>query len=223
MRLYSSFLQALIAGAVAAGTFVASAQAAPTLEHIRGTVVKASATSVTIATAEGNTTVGLAPSSVILGCVPAKLSDIKPNSFIGISNTGPSNDARAAGVFILPEALRAGFEGSAPWDLPATSSHMTNGNASAVSHMTNGMAAGSHMTNGTLSRSSSDPLRLSVAYKGGSIDAVIPPNTPVVRAVPATWKTLAPGAHVFVAAHPVNNSPMAALVTVGEGGVVPPM
>jgi len=224
LRLSISFFRALIAGAVVAGTALTSAQAAPTMQHIRGTVVKASATSVTIATAEGNTTVSLAPSSVILGVVAAKLSDIKPNSFIGISNTGPSNNARAAGVFLLPEALRTGFEGSAPWDLPSaggSSSHMTNGMAG--SHMTNGIAATSHMTNGSISQSSSDPLRLSVAYKGGSIDAVIAPNTPVVRASLATWKTLTLGAHVFAATHPVNNTPTAALITVGEHGIVPPM
>jgi hypothetical protein len=210
--------RALMAVALGASVLCTTAQAAPTPQHIRGTVVKATATSVTIATDHGNTTVAIAPSSVILGVVPAKLSDVKANTFVGISNFGPSDDARAYGVFILPEALRSGFEGSAPWDL-------TTAGASG-SHMTNGMMSSntSHMTNGNLSKSSaSGPLRLTLTYKGGSTDAVVPPNTPVVRAEQATWKTLAPGAHLFAAVIPGHGGSTVALIVVGEHNIVPPM
>jgi hypothetical protein len=214
--------------ALGASVLCTTAQAAPTLQHIRGTVLKASATSVTIATDHGNTTVAIAPSSVILGVVPARLSDVKPNTFVGISNFGPSDNARAFGIFILPEQLRSGFEGSAPWDLAtagASGSHMTNGTLSSASHMTNGtLSSTSHMTNGTVSESSnSGQVRLTLTYKGGSTEAVVPPNTPVVRSVPATWKTLAPGAHLFASVIPGQNSSTVALIVVGEHDVVPPM
>lgn len=207
-----------MAAALGASALCTSAQAAPTLQHIRGTVVKASATSVTIATDHGSTTVAIVPSSVILGVVPARISDVKPNTFVGISNFGPSDNARAFGIFILPEALRSGFEGSAPWDLAtagASGSHMTNG---ALSSST------SHMTNGTLSESSnSSQFRMTLTYKGGSTDAVVPPNTPVVRAEPATWKTLARGSHLFASVIPGHDSSTVALIVVGEHNIVPPM
>jgi hypothetical protein len=210
--------RAVIAIALGTSVLCTTAQAAPTLQHIRGTVVSASAKSVTIATDHGNTTVAIAPSSVILGVVPAHLSDVKPNTFVGISNFGPSDNARAFGVFILPETLRSGFEGSAPWDLAtarATDSHMTNGTLSSTT---------SHMTNGTLSQSSnSGQLRVTLTYKGGSTSVVVPPNTPVVRTLPATWKTLAPGAHLFASVIPGHDSSSVALIVVGEQHIVPPM
>jgi hypothetical protein len=221
-------LRTVTALALSASVLCTTAQAAPTMQHLRGTVVKASATSVTIATGDGNTTVAIAPKSVILGVVPASLSDVKPNTFVGISNFGPSSDARAFGVFILPEALHSGFQGSAPWDLAtagATDSHMTNGTLSQSSHMTNGMlSASSHMTNGTVSQSSSSgAVRLTLTYNGGSTTAVVSSNTPVVRATLTTWKTLVPGAHLFASVVPSNNGGTAALIVVGEHGLEPPM
>ncbi|MBV8638515.1 MAG: hypothetical protein JO322_10545 [Candidatus Eremiobacteraeota bacterium] len=188
----------------------------PLGDDIRGTVADASASSVTIATSEGPVTIALAPKTAIAGVVPAKLSDIRQNAFIGVTNIPQPGGARAVGVFLLPDALK-NEAGSFPWDYPASGaggSRMTNGDVS----------LGSRMTNGTVSKASSEgPLTVTVAYHGGSIDATIPANTPVVRIVPATWKTLARGAHVFAAVHGVDNRPTAAQIVVGEQGVVPPM
>lgn len=210
-------LRTVTATALGVSVLCAIAQAAPTMQHIRGTVVGASATSVMIATDHGNTTVTITPKSVILGVVPAHLSDVKPNTFVGISNFGPADDARAFGVFILPEALRSGFEGSAPWDLATTgasTSHMTNGNLSPVSHM----------TNGTLSQSSSSgALRMTLTYKGGETTTVVSSTTPVVRAVPTTWKSLTPGAHLFASVIPAKGNATVGLIVVGEDGLEPPM
>ena len=209
------------------GTSIATAQAATSLQHIRGTVTQASDTSVTIDTAQGPVTIALASQTAIAGVVPAKLSDIMQNAFIGVTNVPQPGGARAVGVFLLPDALR-NEAGSFPWDYPsegAGGSRMTNGDVSMGSRMTNGdVSLGSRMTNGTVSTASSaGPLRVTVAYQGGSIDATIPVDTPVVRIVPATWKTLARGAHVFVAVHAVNNHETAAQIIVGEQGAVPPM
>jgi hypothetical protein len=224
-----SFSRAVIAGTLLTSAFCTAAPAAPAVQHLRGTVVTASASNVTIATTSGGSvTVELAPSTVILGAVPASLSDIRPNAFIGLTNIPRPGDARVVGVFLLPESLRKDFAGSFPWDYPGTgagSSRMTNGEVSLGSRMTNGnVSLASRMTNGTVSQAShAGPLRVTVSYNGSSIDAEIPSNTPVVRIVSASWKTLTPGAHLFAAAQPVNNRLTAAQITVGEQGVVPPM
>jgi hypothetical protein len=227
LRFHHAFVCAAVAGGLAISSLPVAAEPAPPVQHVRGTVVKASDTSMTVATSEGSMTLSLTAKTIVAGVVPASISDIRPNSFIGVTNIPRPGDARAVGVFLLPDALK-NQAGNFPWDYPgaeASGSRMTNGQVALGSRMTNGnVSLGSRMTNGTVSHASSNgPLRVTVSYKGGSIDAVIPPNTPVVRVVPATWKALTPGAHVFAAAVPGNKQLTAVQIIVGEQGVTPPM
>ena len=90
-----------------------TAQAAAPLPktHVRGTITRVAATSVTVGTDHGAVTLELAPKTVIVQALPASVSDIKPNSFLGVTSIPSPGDAKAVGVLLLPDAFEpAGIE-----------------------------------------------------------------------------------------------------------------
>jgi hypothetical protein len=158
----------------------------------------------------------------------ASRSDIKPNSFLGVTNVPGPNNAQAVGVLLLPDAFR-NAPANAGWDWPAagSGSSMTNGTVQLASHMTNGTVAPvSHMTNGTVSAASgSGPLTVALNYtsQGGSELMTIPADTPIVRIAFSNRSALKAGSHLFVFAANNNGQLGAAIVVVGAPGVTPPM
>jgi hypothetical protein len=205
---------AVILALLASSALHAQAAAAQ-VEHVRGIITKVSSNTLTLDTQRGTLDLALASSTGVVEAAAASRSDIKPNEFIGVTNVPGADDARAVGVFLLPEAFR-NQAGSVPWDWPG---------ASGGSRMTNGaVQPSSRMTNGTVSTASnSGPLNLTLTYNGTSSLVTIPEGTPVVRLVPATRAALKPGEHVFAFVNPSGGRPTAASVIVGENGVVPPM
>jgi hypothetical protein len=224
-RLTGPGLASLVVVAIAQ-TAAPVASAAPQLQHVRGTIARVTSSSLAVATDRGTIEVTLPASTGVVEAVPASRSDIKPSSFIGVTNVPGADDARAVGVFLLPDAFR-NQAGSVAWDYPAagSGSRMTNGSVVPSSRMTNGtVQPSSRMTNGTVSAASnSGPLTLTLNYKGGSTLVTIPADTPVVRLVPSTRAALRTGAHVFVFAKVGNGQVTAANIIVGAHGVVPPM
>ncbi len=210
-----------------------AAAAAPAPTHnVRGTVASSNATSLTVTTAGGPVKLALTVKTGFAGVVPATLADVKPGTFIGTANVPAGGSARALEVVVFPDAMRGTGEGDYPWDLPAPghgSSAMTNGTVSGNSAMTNGTVGGgsmmgSSMTNATVSKIAGGAQRtVSLSYKGGTKRVVIPAGVPVVRVVPGSKSLLGPGAHVFVIPKGIAGKQFAALVIVGEHGVVPPM
>ena len=196
--------------------------------HVRGTISNVTASSLTVATSRGAVTLALAPQTKILQATRASRSDIKPNSFIGVTNVPGANNAQAVGVLLLPDAFRNG-PANAGWDWPAAGggSNMTNGTVELASHMTNGTVRPvSHMTNGTVSAASgSAPYTISLNYtsQSGSELVTIPANAPVVRVAFSNRSALKPGSHLFVFAANTNGQLGAAIVVVGAPGVTPPM
>ena len=180
----------------------ASAQAPP---RTRGTITAVSGDRIEIKTRQGATlTVTLAADLKVLGATHARLSDIKPNSFIGTA-TAPQPDGtlRALEVTVFPESLRGTGEGHYDWDL-GPSSTMTNGAVGALVGST-----GRTMT---------------VTYKGGEKQIVVPADIPVVDLEPGTRALLTPGARVVVLGPKGADGAVAGkLVIAGENGVVPPM
>jgi hypothetical protein len=223
-RLAGATLASLVAVAVTQTAPVAAA--APQLQHVRGTIARVTGSTMFVTTDRGTVDVALGSSTGVLEAVAASRSDIKPSSFIGVTNVPGAEDARAVGVFLLPDALRS-QAGSVAWDYPAagSGSRMTNGSVVPSSRMTNGtVQPSSRMTNGTVSAASNNgPLTLTLNYKGGSTLVTIPADTPVVRLVPSTRAALRPGAHVFVFAKVASGGVTAANIIVGVHGVVPPM
>jgi hypothetical protein len=206
---------AIVAGAVFAPGV---AHAATPTEHLRGTIVSTTASTVTIKTATGQVTVAIGPTTKIAGAVPGSTADIAPGKFLGIASVPGSGPNKALEVVVFPDSMRGAGEGDYPWDLSASGAHstMTNG--------TVGMpATHSTMTNATVgSMSGSGEKTITMNYKGGSRTLVIPANAPVVRVAPGTTALFVPGSHVFVIAVKAA-SPVAGFVVVGEHGTALPM
>jgi hypothetical protein len=196
--------------------------------HVRGTISNVTANSLTVATSRGTVTLALGPQTKILEATQSSRSDIKPNSFIGVTNVPGPNNAQAVGVLLLPDAFRNG-PANAGWDWPAagSGSNMTNGTVQLASHMTNGTVRPvSHMTNGTVSAASgSGPLTVTLNYtsQSGSELMTIPADTPVTRLAFSNRSALKSGSHLFVFAANNNGQLGAAIVVVGAPGVTPPM
>ena len=65
---------------------------------------------------------------------------------------------------------------------------------------------------------------LTLKYKGGEQKVFIPPETPIVKNVPADRSFLKAGAGVFIpAVRSEDGNVTATRITVGIGGVMPPM
>ncbi len=183
---------------------------APEPTRLRGTITAVAGPVLTIQPAAGAPlTLRLAPDAKVTVTERASLADIKPGSYVGIANVGGDGHQDALEVHIFPEAARGSGEGQRGWDLG-------HGNGGA-----------SRMTNGSVGTKveAVDGQTLTVTYKGGQSAIQVRPNTPVVRFVPGTAADLKVGNGVFVRdARPgPDGSLTTAGVTVGRGGVNPPM
>ena len=196
--------------------------------HVRGTISHVTATALTVATSRGAVTLALGPKTIVVEAFPASLSDIKPNSLLGVASVPSADDASAVGVLLLPNAFR-NAPADAAWDWPGArgGSSITNGAVAAASHMTNGtVQLTSRMTNGTVSSATSGgPLTLTLNYtsQAGSKLVTIPAGTPVVRLAVANRSALKPGSHLFIFAAKNNGHLAAGIIVVGAPGVTVPM
>ena len=196
--------------------------------HIRGTIASTTATALTVDTNRGTVTLALGPRTAIVEAFPASRSDIKPNTFLGVTNLPGPNNAQAVGVLLIPDAFR-NAPANAGWDWPVagSGSNMTNGTVELASHMTNGTVQPvSHMTNGTVSAASgAGPLTVTLNYtsQSGSELMTIPAGTPVARLAFSNRSALKAGSHLFVFAAKSNGQLDAAIIVVGAPGVTPPM
>ena len=166
---------------------------------VRGTVASISPTSVVVKTDTGNVTVKLTQPLKVYDRQPAKLTDVKDNSFIGVTTVKQPNGAeRATEIHIFPEELRGMGEGSRMMAQSGagggSGNRMTNG-AVAPSRMTNGTASQSRMSNGSVANASDSTLV--VQYSGGSTTVTVPRNTPVTE-LKATSRSLKAGDRVVV-------------------------
>jgi hypothetical protein len=198
-RICASTVLAVFAGlSVAIST--ASAQQ-PT--RLRGEIEKIDGATITMKAGErGDVKIELGDKPQVLGLVKSKLSDIKPNSFIGVGAMPQADGSqKAIQVTIFMEAQRGVGEGHRPWDRP-----------------------GSTMTNGAVDTtvSSVDGQMLTVKYKDGEKKILITPQSTIQAYVPGDRSELKPGAHIVVfAAKKPDGSFEASRVTVGRDGVVP--
>ena len=186
---------------VSAATF---AQEAPT--RIRGDIVSVDAATLTVKRRGSGDIVRIAlASDVNVGAVKnIKLADIKKDAFIGTATeTGADGKLTALEVVVFPEAARGTGEGHYAWDL-MPGSMMTNANVDMVASSVQGRV-------------------LTLSYKGGSKEVIVPEATPVVTFTPAMRADLIVGKKVFVVATGSSASYKAARVVVEKDGVVPPM
>ncbi|MCK8458533.1 hypothetical protein [Sphingomonas faeni] len=233
-------------GNTTAATTNTTASATPSVNRVRGVITTVGADALTVQTYDGKSVnVLLGADTKYAWVVASNLSTLKDGDFIGTATTGPDNALRAVELVIFPEAMRGTGEGHYPWDVPGAvaaagggandSSAMTNGTADGQSAMTNGtvdqqsgMTNGtvdgqSAMTNGTVTggAGTSGETKLSISYKGGKAQVVVPVGTPIVRFEPATRSVLTKGQKLFAVVS--TDSSGAKSVAVGRNGLTPPM
>jgi hypothetical protein len=175
--------------------------------RIRGTIEKVDGNAIQLKSREGATlNVKLKDGATITGVSKAALSDIKQNSFIGITAMPqPDGTQKAIEVHIFPEARRGAGEGHRPWDLVPNST-MTNANVEQLVTAVDG------------------PM-LTMKYKDGEKKISVPNNATIVQFVNGDKADLKPGAKVFIGAFTKlpDGTIEAAGINVGKDGVTPPM
>jgi hypothetical protein len=166
---------------------------------VRGKLAVVSDSALTISTANGDVHVIVAGPLHVFARVPAKLSNVKPSSFVGVTSVAqPNGSQRATEIHIFPEELRGTGEGSylmtpQPGSDSSHRSTMTNGTVGAAPKA----GAAPRMTNGTIA--SQGTGNLTVQYRGGSQTIAIPSGVSVTEIAPVSTK-LTSGAKVVVLA-----------------------
>jgi hypothetical protein len=201
------------AGALGAAVVVVSAavwaQNAPPV-RVRGAIEKVEGNTLVVKARDGSEVKIQMPDNVrVMSFVKASLSDIKPNSYIGVTaEPQPDGSQKAVAIHIFTEAQRGTGEGHRPWDLrPGTT--MTN---AAVETIAGGV----------------DGQVLTVKYKTGDKveekKVIVPPSTPIVAYAAGDKAELKPGAQVIIfnATKQPDGSLQAPAVNVGRG-LTPPM
>jgi hypothetical protein len=180
----------------------------PAPVRVRGTVEAVDGPLLTVKSRDGQTTykVKLTDNAAVRGIVKAPLSDIKDNSFIGVTGMPQSDGSqKAVEIHIFPEPMRGTGEGHRPWDLLPNST----------------------MTNATVAQSVKgvDGNEITLKYKEGEKKIVVVPETVIVTYVPGDKSELKPGAKIFIgAANKKEDGTLeASAVSVGRDGLTPPM
>ena len=224
-----SFRKLLMAAAVVATP--ALAYAAAPAPHVRGTVSSIKGETVEIKTDDGKTdTVMLTDKTRFIAVTKSSLEKIDKDSYIGTATKDVGNKLIALEVVIFPEAMRGAGDGHYDWDpLPdhtlaggsAVSSTMTNGTVSSAAAA--GGKVNSTMTNGNVATSAAagGAKQLTVTYKGGEQQILVPPNVPIVMLAPGKRDDMKEGSKVVVTTAKDNNT--ASGIAVGLDGVMPPM
>ena len=180
----------------------------PAPVRVRGTVEGVDGSMLTVKSRDGQTTykIKLTDNASVRGIVKAPLSDIKDNSFIGVTGMPQSDGSqKAVEIHIFPEPMRGTGEGHRPWDLMPNST-MTN---ATVAQRVKGV----------------EGEVITLKYKGGEKKVVVFPQTRIVTFVPGDKRELEPGAKIFIAgANKKDDGTLeAAAVSVGRDGITPPM
>jgi hypothetical protein len=185
---------------------VAWAQQPPTV-RIRGTIEAVDGAVLSIKSREGtDMKVRVTDNVVVVGIAKSSLSEIKPNSYIGVSAMPePDGTQKALAIHIFPEAQRGTGEGFRAWDLRPNST----------------------MTNATVAETvaGTDGQNIMVKYKDGEKKVVVPPETPIVAFVTGDKSELKAGAKIIIfgAVKKDDGSLEAGRVGVGLDGITPPM
>lgn len=236
-------------GAILAGLMmVGYGSAATAAQHtrIRGEISSAHGNALVIKTYSGKTMdLRLDRHTRYVLVVPASLSNITSNEFVGIGATGPEAHLLALEVVIFPNSMRGTGEGHYAWSVPATVAdadrhHNAAGSATAPpvqGTMTNGTVASvgaaqsappvqGTMTNGTVAHAAGTAggKELTITYNNGKkVQILVPADAPVVRLQPAHRSVLKQGAKAFAVATGPTGKLTANVVAVGKNGMMPPM
>jgi hypothetical protein len=186
------------------GTPVAAPSAAGSragANAVRGRLVSVSDTALTVESQSGQTRIAISQPLEVYSRVPAKLSDVKPNSFVGVTSVPQSDGTlRATEIHIFPEKLRGTNEGSFLMGHRGGGGGSGGGAPQGGNTMTNGTVAGTRssgnrMTNGTVGAQSATSIL--VRFQSDSQTIVIPPDVRVT-AIALTKTKLVTGMNVVI-------------------------
>jgi hypothetical protein len=137
--------------------------------------------------------------------IPAKMSDIKPNSYIGTAAAPqPDGSLKALEVQVFPPSMRGVGEGHRPYDLEGGGSTMTNGTIGTLV--------------GTKDRVAT------VKYGNEEKKVLIPDDVPVISYEPTDRTALKAGAKVIInGQRAADGTVTAASINIGKNGLTPPM
>ncbi|MGC8477807.1 MAG: hypothetical protein ACP5NP_15765 [Acetobacteraceae bacterium] len=223
-------MRPLLAVCLAATVAIATpALAAPV--RVRGTIATVHGNTMEVRTTAGPMRrIALGAKTVFHRVTRSSLSRVAPGSYIGTAAKSVDGKLVALEVLVFPPAMRGVGEGHYKWDrLPDPT---RPGHATAASSMTNGTVTtaapatvATTMTNGTVAAAAgaAGGERITVTYKGGKQQVLVPPSVPIVTLLPGSRAELKPGAPVFVVAKPMGGALTALAVNVGIDGVRPPM
>ena len=231
-----SFSAAVAASALLASVGLVSAtgaSAAPQLQRVRGTVVSATDSSVTVKEADGKSqVVTLSPDTAFVDVVKSSLENVTDGKFIGTATKG--EPPVAIEVVIFPASMKGTGEGHYDWDSihdtgadgkGLTKSAMTNGTIKTSSP--NGAMTKSAMTNGTVKATPAaggSGKKIDVTYDNGqSLSITVPPSAPIVEFVKSDKSVVKPGATIFTVTTKDGDKLTSKLFAVGKDGVTPPM
>jgi hypothetical protein len=207
-KIFSSLPRSFIASLAVMSVLAtaASAQQPPTV-RIRGTIEAVDGNMLSIKTREGtDVKVKTTDDLTVIGIAKSSLSDIKENSYIGVSGMPqPDGSQKAIAIHIFPEAMRGAAEGFRAWDLRPNST----------------------MTNATVAQSVAgvDGQVIQVKYKDGEKKVVVAPDTAIVAFVTGNKAELKPGAKIIIfgAVKKDDGSLETNRLGVGLDGITPPM
>src|ERR1700722_16684779 len=203
-------LRLLTAAMLVCGLSVSSAWAQqPQTQRVRGVIEKVDGNEVLVKARDGaEVKLKLKDNVVVRAVVPAKLTDIKASSNVGITSAPQADGSlRAIEVHILPAGNLNSFHSA--WDL-APNTFMTNGPVQTSVEAVDGQL-------------------LTVQYKAGDkVDEkkiIVTPQTSIVTYEPATKDDLKPGVRIFIAGapKPPDGSLECAAISFGKNGMTPPM
>lgn len=211
VSIYLSVIRALVFSTVLVQWQAAEAAQSPQGKPltVRGKIAAVEKDALKVTTSAGEVMVKLPEDIRVTGVEAAKLSDISSGEYVGTTAVKqPNGTLKALEVHIFPESSRGTGEGHRPWDL----------------------TPGSTMTNANVEKVENVPVEktqeqlLTLKYKGGEQKVVVPPGTPIVKAVPGDRSLLKSGTGVFIpSVRGADGTVTATRITAGIGGVMPPM
>jgi hypothetical protein len=170
--------------------------------RVRGTITALNGDVLAVKTREGrDVNLTLTPDAAVSTAKAMKLSDIKQDTYVGVTSVaGPDGKLVAKEVHLIPPAAPSGHMN---WDL-VPNSFMTNANLQSTSQM----GANNEIT---------------LKYKDGEQKIQVTPETAIVGFEPGTRADLKPGEFIFATARVEGDGKFVApRVNVSKNGVKPP-
>ncbi|MBF8745117.1 hypothetical protein [Pseudomonas monteilii] len=189
---------------MAAATLLASAADMPVIKPLRGVVEDFSNNTFSFTTRSGmHQSIAMSDKTGVVSASHADLASIKTDSFVGSAAIPQANGTlKALEVTVFDARLKGSGEGHYGWQ--------------------NADGSTGTMTNGTVGKlSSANGRTLSVKYKGGTKELVVPDDVPIAFIEPGSTQELVKGAKVVV--FPAEDGKTARGVAVGKNGFQPPM